>query len=97
MTTKAKAKASPRKRPVALPSKLLDDAMEAAANAMKDAEKAYAGAGLDREAQMSLAEKAMREAGNLADDAVKTAIAQVKEAMDRIPRNPAPHRQDSDG
>jgi len=66
-------------------AKVIEEAMNAASEAVKDAEKAYAAAGLDRKAQFSLAGSAMREAGKLAEDAVKIAIAQVAEAMDQIP------------
>ena len=65
-------------------SKILEQAMEAADAAMKDAGKAYAAAGLERSARFSLAEGAMHEAGKHAEEAVKSAIAQVDKAMGQM-------------
>jgi phosphate uptake regulator len=81
MTAKGRAKPSREsQRP-----KVLESAMDAASAAMKDAEKAYAAAGLERKARFSLAEDAMQQAGKLAEEAVKTAMDQVEEAMDHLP------------
>jgi hypothetical protein len=65
----------------------LDDAMAAADAAMKEAGKAYAAAGLDRSARLSLAESAMHDAGKLAEEAVRTAMAQVDAAMEQMPQH----------
>lgn len=69
------------------PSRELETAMAAASAAMKDAGEAYAVAGLDRSARFSLAQGAMQETEKLAQQAVKTAMAQVDEAMDQLPHS----------
>lgn len=81
------AKHGERTRREAGRSKILEEAMKAADAAMKDAGKAYAAAGLERSARFSLAEGAMHEAGKHAEEAVKSAMAQVDKAMDRMPHH----------
>ena len=81
------AKHSERSRREARHSKVIEEAIEAADAAMKDAAKAYSAAGLERSARFSLAEGAMHEAGKHAEEAVKSAMAQVDKAMDRMPHH----------
>ena len=81
------AKHGERSRRETRRSKALEQAMEAADAAMKDAGKAFAAAGLDRSACFSLTQGAMHEAGKHAEEAVKSARAQVDKAMDRMPHH----------
>ncbi|MBU2341968.1 MAG: hypothetical protein KKE77_12090 [Alphaproteobacteria bacterium] len=85
MTAKRSAKGSEQSGRETRHSKVLEQAMEAASAAMRDAGQAYAAAGLDRSARHALAEGAMQEAGKHAEEAVKAAMAQVEKAMDQMP------------